>query len=205
MSRLFSCGGVRLALSTTDLLLLIVMVALVKAHLIAALAGSLLSLLFAIQHAAIIVLTLVHRPAHTPQSAWRDVALAWAGTLLPLAMRPSAVVLVAGAWLLVVLGSLVATGGILSLGRSFGMEPAHRGIQICGLYRVVRHPIYAAYLLIVGGFLLTSYSWWNGLVTLVWLAIQMLRIHYEERLLRVDPTYMQYVAAVPYRLIPGLW
>ncbi|MBK9941572.1 MAG: hypothetical protein IPP13_08135 [Kouleothrix sp.] len=53
----------RPALSATDLALLIVMTALVKAHLEAALAGSLVSLLFGGQHIAIFVLTLLHHPA----------------------------------------------------------------------------------------------------------------------------------------------
>lgn len=195
----------RLALSMIDLALIIVMAALLKAHLAAALGGNLVSLLFAVQHAAILVLTLLHRPTRARQPAWHEVTLAWAGTLLPLAMRPSATPTCASGVLLVAIGSVLATGAILSLGRSFGMEPAHRGLRMGGLYRIVRHPIYAAYLLIVGGFLLTSVSWWNGLVTVVWLAVQVTRIRREEQLLRADEAYVQYTAAVPYRLFPGLW
>lgn len=87
---------------------------------------------------------------------------------------------------LVVLGSLLATAAILSLGRSFRIEPAHRGLQTRRLYRVVRHPIYASYLPIVGGFLLSYASWWNGLVAVIWLAVQITRIQREEALLSQD-------------------
>jgi hypothetical protein len=38
---------------------------------------------------------------------------------------------------LVVLGSLLATTAILSLGRSFGIDPSHNGLQTRRLYRVV--------------------------------------------------------------------
>ena len=43
-------------------------------------------------------------------------------------------------------GLLVVIGGKLSLGRSFGLMPANRGVVSSGLYRIVRHPIYLGYL-----------------------------------------------------------
>ncbi|MEI8305708.1 MAG: methyltransferase [Chloroflexales bacterium] len=196
---------VRLALSSTDLLVLIVMVALVKAHLRAALAGSLVALLFALQHSIIVVVMLGHRPARQASPRSADTVLGWVGTLLPLAMRATAE---SAGWVslaLVASGSLLASGAILSLGRSFGMEPAHRGLQTRWLYRVVRHPIYAAYLLIVGGFLMAHPSWWNGLVALIWLGVQIARIGREEALLGRDEHYQGYIQQVRWRLVPGLW
>ena len=44
-------------------------------------------------------------------------------------------------------GLLVVIAGKLSLGRSFGLMPANRGIVSTGLYRLVRHPIYLGYLI----------------------------------------------------------
>lgn len=195
----------RPALSATDLALLIVMTALVKTHLEAALAGSLVSLLFGVQHIAIFVLTLLHRPATGRGSSRTDLLLAWAGTLLPLAMRATTAPVTGVGLVLVVLGSLLATAAILSLGRSFGIEPAHRGLQTRRLYRVVRHPIYAAYLPIVGGFLLSYASWWNGLVAVIWLAVQITRIQREEALLGQDAQYQRYAQQVRWRLLPGVW
>ena len=54
---------------------------------------------------------------------------------------------------LVLVGVVLATGAVLSLGRSLGIEAANRGVQTHGLYRFVRHPIYAAYLPLMGGYL----------------------------------------------------
>lgn len=195
----------RLALSTTDLLLLVAMAVLVKAHLSAALAGSLVSLLFALQHSIIAAVVLLHRPARHASSSWGDAALGWLGTLLPLAMRATAEAAGQISLGMVILGSLLASGAILSLGRSFGMEPAHRGLQTGKLYRVVRHPIYAAYLVIVGGFLTAYPSWWNGLVALVWLGVQIARIRREEALLSRDEHYQDYVRQVRWRMLPWVW
>jgi protein-S-isoprenylcysteine O-methyltransferase Ste14 len=102
-------------------------------------------------------------------------------------------------------GNVLALAGICDLGRSFGVIAAHRGIQTCGLYRSVRHPIYAAYLLAFGGFVLTHPSIVNGMVLLVWAGIQTARIHAEEHLLSADPQYTAYTQRVRHRLIPGIW
>ena len=40
------------------------------------------------------------------------------------------------------IGLLVVVAGKISIGRSFGLIPANRGIVSSGLYRLVRHPIY---------------------------------------------------------------
>ena len=82
---------------------------------------------------------------------------------------------------------------------------AHRGIKTCGLYRSIRHPIYAAYLLAFGGFVVAHPSVFNSMVLLVWAIIQIARIDAEERVLGEDPTYCAYQRAVRYRLVPGLW
>ena len=101
--------------------------------------------------------------------------------------------------------STLAVAGICDLGRSFGIVAAHRGIQTRGLYRYVRHPIYAAYLLAFGGFVLAHPSLFNSMVLLVWAGIQIARIRAEERLLSTDPYYAAYAQRVRHRLIPGLW
>ena len=49
-------------------------------------------------------------------------------------------------------GLIVVIVGKMSLGRSFGLMPANRGIVSTGLYRVVRHPIYLGYLITHVGF-----------------------------------------------------
>ena len=92
----------------------------------------------------------------------------------------------------------------LSLGRSFGLLPANRGIVTRGTYRLVRHPIYFGYFLGHASFLAASFTWYN-----LWLMsglyfFQFLRIKEEEELLRSDPVYRAYMARTKYLLIPGI-
>jgi len=70
---------------------------------------------------------------------------------------------------------------------------------------VVRHPIYAAYVLAFGGFVLAHLTMVNGVILVGWLMVQMLRVRAEERLLMQDTRYAAYAAQVRYRLIPGWW
>ena len=98
----------RLALSATDLALLIVMATLVSAHLRSALGGSLVSLLFGAQHLAILIVTLLHRPADKQRVPPTELLLAWAGTLLPLAMRSSTENVINLGLILIIPGSVFA-------------------------------------------------------------------------------------------------
>lgn len=104
---------------------------------------------------------------------------------------------------------MVAVGwiiyGKLSLGRSFGLLPANRGIIVSGAYRWVRHPIYLGYILCHCGFLLASFSWRNLLVYGASHLVQIGRLLREEKLLSRDDAYRQYRQRVPYRLVPGVF
>jgi len=102
-------------------------------------------------------------------------------------------------------GGLLVLVATLRLGRSFGIIAANRGIQTGGLYRVVRHPIYAAYVLAFGGFVLSHPTLINGMILAGWLMVQVLRVRAEERLLMQDTRYVAYAEQVRYRLIPGWW
>jgi len=50
---------------------------------------------------------------------------------------------------LALIGVLLSTWGIIDLGRRFGISPAKRG-EVChsGVYRWIRHPMYAGYALV---------------------------------------------------------
>lgn len=101
--------------------------------------------------------------------------------------------------------ALLAVIGLATLGRSFSILPARRGIVVRGPYRLVRHPIYLAEL----GMLVTACAtrgWAAGLTALVVIsALVVPRVLSEERLLDEDAAYGRYRAAVPYRLLPGLF
>ena len=90
---------------------------------------------------------------------------------------------------------------MLSLRRSFGIVPAHRGIRTGGLYNVVRHPLYASELVWFLGFAIDNPSGWNIGLWLCDCVLQFSRACAEERFLSVDPIYSQYRTRVRYRLI----
>lgn len=93
----------------------------------------------------------------------------------------------------------------LSLGRSFGVLPARRGLVTRGAYRWVRHPIYLGYLISHVGFLLTNFSLRNAAVLGVLYLVQIIRIQREELMLTGLPGYFSYRDKVRYRLIPGVF
>lgn len=103
------------------------------------------------------------------------------------------------------LGVLVGALSLAALGRSLGLVPAHRGLVASGVYGLVRHPLYASYVLADLGYLLQSPRPWNAAVLAVVWACQLVRIVSEEKLLATDAAYRAYALRTRWRLIPGLW
>jgi protein-S-isoprenylcysteine O-methyltransferase Ste14 len=138
-----------------------------------------------------------------------DWIVAVLGTTAPLLVRPSGdQALVSVLYVCVPLmlaGFFLQFAAKLTLARSFGVVAANRGVKIDGPYRILRHPMYAGYLLTQIAFLLNEPSVWNAAVYSVALALQVCRILAEERVLNRDPAYRKFVAAVPYRLAPGIF
>jgi protein-S-isoprenylcysteine O-methyltransferase Ste14 len=192
-----------------DLLLALVYGLFVRISIGATVRGDVGALILAVQELSIVVLVLTRRRAAVAVAGDSPPAiLAWCGTILPLLLRPTTLAPIPLAVLgsaLQLVGGLLVLAATLRLGRSFGIVAANRGIQTGGIYRVVRHPIYAAYVLAFGGFVLAHPSPINGLILTVWLGIQILRVRAEERLLMQDEEYTMYAAQVRYRLIPGWW
>jgi protein-S-isoprenylcysteine O-methyltransferase Ste14 len=88
---------------------------------------------------------------------------------------------------LVVIGNLFQAMAKLSLRRSFGIAPANRGIKSDGLYRFIRHPMYAGYLAVHIGIMILMPSPLNlTLYTIGWWA-QILRLRAEETSSRQTP------------------
>jgi len=111
----------------------------------------------------------------------------------------------AGGLVLVTLAAFLSFASLLSLGRRFGVWPASRGLATRGPYRLVRHPMYLAYVLADIGYNLQEWNFITALLVMVGWASLLYRIRAEERVLSQDSGWSTYVASVRYRLLPGIW
>ena len=104
------------------------------------------TLYVALFEAAVVLFSVTRpMPKETNRSTY-DWLIALIGSYLILLLRPAThvhdlVPLLA----LQLFGMVVSLTGLLSLNRSFGLVAANRGVKTRGMYRVVRHPIYAGY------------------------------------------------------------
>lgn len=151
------------------------------------------------------VLFILRREPLTTSRRWGAWAATAIGTFGPLAIRPTSDPVPGvgeAALVLQLVGAGFALAGLLTIGRSFGLVAANRGIKTTGPYSVVRHPIYAAYLVVNCGYLLENPSAWNAAVLSAALLGQIVRISCEEEVLSQDPDYAAYRRRVRYRLVP---
>lgn len=164
--------------------------------------------LFLVEQAWFVGAFLLRRPARTVSTKLSSWLLAASGTFGGLLLRPAGLHPVWGVragFALQVAGLLIAIGALVALGRSFGFVAADRGVVTRGPYAVVRHPVYAGYLLIQCGYVAQALSWRNAAVLLFVTACNIGRTIAEERLLAVSGDYQGYRQRVRWRLIPGLW
>lgn len=159
-----------------------------------------------LQETLLVALFLLRRGSRATSSRPTDWLLGVAGTFLPLLMRASEP-LGRLAWLgrpVQVAGLVFALVAVAGLGRSFGIVAAHRGLRTEGPYRVVRHPLYAAYAVTYVGYLLSYPRVLNVLLVAVTTAVMYARAAAEERLLADDPAYRAYQGRTRWRFVPGI-
>src|SRR5512143_3857784 len=111
----------------------------------------------------------------------------------------------AGGLVLITLAACLSFASLLSLGRWFGIWPAFRGLATKGPYRLVRHPMYLAYMLADIGYNLQVWNSGTALLVMAGWASLFCRIRAEERILSQDAGWPVYAARVRHRLFPGLW
>jgi protein-S-isoprenylcysteine O-methyltransferase Ste14 len=169
---------------------------------------SLVGALFFAEELWIVVAFLVRRPARAVSQRLGDWLLAFGGTFGGVLFRPDGAHL---HWGIVVglglqlAGLTVCVASFFALGRSFGFAPADRGLRQRGPYSIVRHPIYASYVLLQFGYVLQSISVRNVLVMVLVCSCNIGRARAEERFLSSSAAYDEYEASVRWRLLPGVW
>lgn len=163
-------------------------------------------LLILLSEGLVVVLLLIRRPTERISIKGRDWALAAGGTFVVLLVDQGGAPLMGplGAFLMLA-GLAIHVGAKLSLRRSFGLVAANRGVKVGGFYRIVRHPMYAGYMLSHVGFLLVAPSVWNLAVYAAAWAFLVARIYAEEQMLSEDPAYQAFKSRVRCRLLPGIF
>jgi protein-S-isoprenylcysteine O-methyltransferase Ste14 len=164
--------------------------------------------LFFAEQMVVVVLYLLRRPARVVTREFGAWLVAFGGTFVPVLLRPDGAHPPWGLqWGLVLqsCGVVICLWSLVVLGRSFGFAAADRGLVQRGPYRLVRHPVYASYVLLQTGYLLQSISLRNLVVVLVAMACTVGRIHAEEGVLATNAAHAAYRRRVPWRMLPRIW
>jgi protein-S-isoprenylcysteine O-methyltransferase Ste14 len=167
---------------------------------------------FFVEQAWFVAAFVVRRPARAAAGRLGPWLLAAGGTFGGLLLRPTGAHPAWGAAAGLVLqlaGLALAVTALAVLGRSFGFVAADRGLVTRGPYAVVRHPVYAAYIVIQAGYLVQSISVPNAAVLVFATGCNVGRAFAEERVLAgsadSSADYEAYRQRVRWRLVPGLW
>jgi protein-S-isoprenylcysteine O-methyltransferase Ste14 len=170
--------------------------------------GRVTGLLLLASESLVVVLTLLRRRAQfvdrsAVAAAVTIVSIAGTPLLRPVsALSPVADSVTA---MISALGLALVVVGKITLGRSFGLVPANRGVVMRGPYTFVRHPIYTGYLVTHLAFLVAHPSAWNAIILVVADTALILRALMEERTLSADAAYQGYCRRVSWHLVPGVF
>lgn len=169
--------------------------------------GRLSGVFFLVAGSLVVWFSLTRRPAMQVEASLGGRVAAIAGTLAPIFFRPAPRQLLPDALLSVwiLCGALMAVASIVYLGRNFGIVAAHRGVSANGPYAIVRHPLYASYLVMHVGYICGNVSLANIILWIIAEGAQVVRILYEERVLSASPSYVAYQQRVRWRLVPGVF
>jgi protein-S-isoprenylcysteine O-methyltransferase Ste14 len=164
------------------------------------------SLYVALFEACVIVFAVTRPMPKEANASPYDWVIALLGTYVIMLLRPAADVHDHVALLVVqISGMAISLTGLLSLNSSFGLVAANRGVKSSGLYRIVRHPIYAGYFLSFGAFLLQNITLFNFLIYVAFVALELLRVEAEERTLSRDLSYASYSRQTRWRILPLIY
>ena len=170
--------------------------------------GRLTGLLLLASETLVVVLTVMRRATVMVDRSYRARLLTAFSVAGPVMVRPASIAALAPEVMTVLLSGIglsIVIAGKVSLGRSFGLMPANRGVVSTGLYRLVRHPIYMGYLITHVGFVAANPTAWNFAVLIGADLALMVRAVCEEQTLQKDPAYRSYQQIVRWRVLPGLF
>jgi len=170
--------------------------------------GRLTGLLLLASEALVVVFTVFRRAPALVDRSMRARALTGMSILGPLLLMPSPPTRLASDAVTVAvsaIGLTVVIAGKMSLGRSFGLMPANRGIVCTGPYQLVRHPIYMGYLITHVAVLAANPSPWNIVALVGADLVLMARAVCEECPLGRAAEYRDYETRVRWRVVPGVF
>jgi protein-S-isoprenylcysteine O-methyltransferase Ste14 len=160
--------------------------------------------------ALIAVMTLARRRPLRKSEGWLPRIAALAGLLMLYALLLFPRAAPDPAWDASALGLLVAghfmcAVSLSQLGRSFSVMPEARRLVTEGVYSRIRHPLYLAEGIATLGVLLQYRSAGAALLVAAQFAVQLWRMHEEEKVLEAEfPDYAQYRRRTA-RLVPGVY
>ena len=170
--------------------------------------GQVTGLLLLVSEFLVVVLTCARRPAYLVDRSAGAAAATVVSVVLPLLLRASdegGLLPDAATAGLLGVGLIVVVVGKMTLGRSFGLVPANRGVVIRGPYAFVRHPIYSGYLITHIAFLLAHPHFWNIVLIVISDVALIIRALAEERVLDHDARYKEYCQRVGWHFVPGVY
>jgi len=170
--------------------------------------GRVTGLLLVAGESLVVVLTVARRRARFVDRSFGAAVMTTLSLAAPPMLRgadgvplaPDAVTVIVSA-----IGLSLVIVGKMTLGRSFGVAPANRGVVVRGPYGFVRHPIYTGYLIIHIAFLIANPSPWNFAMIVIADVALVFRALMEERVLSADETYQGYCQRVGWHLVPGVF
>jgi protein-S-isoprenylcysteine O-methyltransferase Ste14 len=165
-------------------------------------------LLLIVSEAMVVVLTIFRRRTNIVDRSVAAMAVTALSLLGPYFLRPSngpALLPDVMTALISTVGLCIIIAGKLTLGRSFGIAPANRGIVESGPYLLVRHPIYTGYLVTHLAFLAAHPRPMNLAVIAVADSGLVIRALLEERVLGLDARYRSYCQRVGWHLVPRVF
>jgi protein-S-isoprenylcysteine O-methyltransferase Ste14 len=170
--------------------------------------GRVTGLLLLVSELLVVVLTVMRRSAAAVDRSMRARVLTTVSMLGPSLLKPASVVALLPQLATVgvsAIGLAIVIAGKVTLGRSFGLMPANRGVVSSGVYRIVRHPIYMGYLITHAAYVAAMPSAWNVAALAAADFALLARAVCEERTLARDPRYREYQQVVRWRVCPGLF